>query len=89
MFATLHNIIIFTRVYANLKIYYPWQHQKYLLTKINNGNNMLSEHYTGMIPAELKKHAKRYMRLLKQFNSSLWQCGSCLFQLSRPNRNRR
>jgi galactokinase len=41
-----------------------------LTAKINEGNNDAFRALYGNEPAELKKHAKRYTRLLKQFNAS-------------------
>src|SRR3972149_11663432 len=41
-----------------------------LIAKINNGNNTTSAERHGKEPAELKRNAERYTRLLKQFNSA-------------------
>jgi len=41
-----------------------------ILTRINDGNNSALQALYGVEPAELKKHAKRYIALLRQFNSS-------------------
>ena len=55
-----------------------------LLTKINNGNNIALQALYGVEPAELKKHAQRYIALLKQFSSSFGNPEVTLF--SSPGR---
>jgi galactokinase len=55
-----------------------------LLTKINNGNNSALQALYGVEPAELKKHAQRYIALLKQFSSSFGNPEVTLF--SSPGR---